>query len=165
MKLILFILTSIFLTIKVEAQDRKEKINLIISVDYKIVVGAVSNIKILSITETGDRKEISADYYPGCLSIPMEDYLFLTSDATDSVAVSLTYTEFCKGNRTDRTYEIDLRKGWLKGNFYILYIYNTDKKIYKKQFSPLKGKNYTYEIVYPGGGVSRVKKTKLNDCQ
>ncbi len=91
MKLILFILTSIFLTIKVAAQDRKEKINLIISVDDKIVVGAVSNIKILSITETGDRKEISADYYPGCLSIPMEDYLFLTSDATDSVAVSLTY--------------------------------------------------------------------------
>jgi len=48
-------------------------------------------------------------------------------------------------------------KNWFQ-TFIVLKIYNTTKKKYRKLFTPLKGKEYTYELEYAGGQMLQIRK-------
>ncbi|MBY8963194.1 hypothetical protein KJK34_10560 [Flavobacterium sp. D11R37] len=48
-------------------------------------------------------------------------------------------------------------KNWFQ-TFIVLKIYNTTKKKYRKLFTPLKGKEYTYELEYAGGQMLQIQK-------
>lgn len=71
----------------------------------------------------------------------------------------LTNNIICGEKSETEIYEIDdFRLNWLEQSYFILYIYNTDNKDYKKIYNPLPGKNYTFEYDFPNGTMKRVQK-------
>ena len=162
---IFIIILCVASSIKTKAQEQNQKANIIISVDGKVVAGSIYQIKIISYLESGLRKIINADYYPGNMVFLKSDYMLLMSDETKSIVLSFSYLEFCEGKRYDYSYEIDFDKKWLQDKYFVLYVYNTDKNKYNKLYPPIKGKHYTYEFDYPGGQMRRVKKVLDGDCE
>jgi hypothetical protein len=53
---------------------------------------------------------------------------------------------------------IDLNKGWLNHYYYILRIYNTTKRKYRKMFDVPRAKKFVYEFDYPGGATNLIRK-------
>ena len=114
--------------------------------------------------EDGSEEIINIDYSPGSLSINNTDFDKLQSSRVKSFKLKFNYTEICKNDNIDYSYEIELKKGWIKHYYFVLKIYNTDKKKYKKLFNPILDKNYTYEYYYPVGQMLRVTKKKRKEC-
>ena len=49
--------------------------------------------------------------------------------------------------------------------YYVLYIYNLDKRKYKNIYDTIEGENYTFEFDYPCGSTKRIKKKGAKeDC-
>ncbi len=149
------------------AQDQRRNVNFVISIDGQIVVGSMIGFKIIALSENDTREIIEADYAPGNLSLEQSDYDKLLNENIKTILLAFEYTENCKNQKQTYSYEIDIRKGWLKHYYYVLHIYNTDKKRYKNVYDPLEGKTYTFEFDYPGGSMIRVKKKSKSvkdDC-
>lgn len=144
---------------KLQAQ---KNINIIISIDDRVVAGSLSGIQLIAFLGSDSLRTVTANYYPGNLSLSETDYNHLLDTSVKSVFLAFNYIEHCKNNQKTYHYEIDLQKGWLTHYYYVLRIYNTDKSKYKKLFTPLEGKSYTYEYDYPGGSIKRIMKKKKN---
>ncbi|PHS04933.1 MAG: hypothetical protein COA88_13045 [Kordia sp.] len=160
------IATIIFIfcvSFNLQAQVKKD-IDFIISIDEKLPISSIHKTKIIANMKDGSEKIINIDYSPGSLGMNSVDFDKLLSSEVKSFWLKFNYTEICKKNNIEHTYEIELKKGWLKHYYFVLKVYNTDKKKYKKLFTPLLGKNYTYEYYYPGGQVLRVTKKKRKEC-
>ena len=151
---------SIFLALAGNTIAQKE-INMILSVDEKIVFGEISQVKIIAKFENGREQKVSTNYFPGNLSISDSDYNLLLAEDVKFVFLAFSYRD-CGKKNIQHDYKIDIKKGWLKNYYYVLHIYNTNKEKYKKIFDPLPGKSYTYEIDYPGGAMKRIRKQKLS---
>jgi hypothetical protein len=147
-----------------ELQAQRD-INLIISVDDNIIDGSLSRLRLIASLENGAEQTVEVNYYPGNLSLRQADYDKLLDTSVKTVFLAFDYTERCKSKEYTKNYKIDLQKGWLKHYYYILHIYNTDKRQYKKIYTPLEGKSYTYEYDYPGGSVKRIRKKGKQDCE
>lgn len=135
----------------VYSQIEKINFDLIITIDEKIPVGAVSNLKIRAITENSS-EIISVDYYPGNLSMKKDDFKKLISDPIKLIYLDFDYDKYVGEKQHLYHYKIEYKKSWLQEYFNILHIFNLDKKKYKKQFK-LNSTNetYLYELDSPGG--------------
>jgi hypothetical protein len=161
--IIIFILTSLISSDHSIAQEQRKDVNFVIVIDEKVLTGAMTRFKIIFSLENGAKETIEADYSPGNLSLKQSDYDKLLSADVKTTFLAFDYTEHCKKNQSVHNYEIDIKKGWLEHYYYVLYIYNTDKKQFKNVYDPLEGKNYTFEFDYPGGSTKRVKKKGAKD--
>jgi hypothetical protein len=145
------------------AQNSSQKKSFIICIDGRIASGAISRFKLIDSLDDGVKKSINVNYSPGSFDVSESDYSILKSKKTKSIILSFNYTEYCNG-QSDYHYDIDFKIGWLDDYFFVLYIYNTDKNRFRKIYSPIKGKHYTYEFDYPGGSMRRAKKIRNTDC-
>lgn len=156
MKKILLMLFSTTLMSVLYGQESNKKLDFIIVVDEQIVIGTVSNLKLIL---QRDRKDdiVKVYYHPGSLEIPFSGYEKMLSDVIDSLYIDFTYYEYTGQKQKVYHYKIELKKLWLKESFVILKIYNLDKKKYKNDFQPLKGRNYTFEIDSPSYTFRRIR--------
>lgn len=158
MKFVLIFLLSVSLTSYTIGQEKMKDINFVIVVDEKILTGVMERFKIIANLKNGTNEKIEVDYCPGNLSLKQSDYEKLIDTNVKTIYLAFDYIEYSNKKQKIYNYEIDIRKGWLEHYYYVLYVYNTDKKQYKNSLEPLFGKNYTYEFDYPGGSVKRVRK-------
>lgn len=134
-------------------QSIKKKLNLIILIDQKVIIGDLYQIKLYS-----GGKTFSVSYEPGNLTILDPSNIFSKIDSLP-LTLSFYYNVYNKKDLAySYSYEIPLKKAWLEQSFIILRIYNTDRKPYKKIYYPLKGLNYTFELDLPTGSINRVTK-------
>ena len=165
MKRATIILILLALVTQARSQEQKKSINFIISIDEKVVTGSMAQFRIIALFENGTKQTIEADYYPGKLSLQQTDYDKLLSQEVITTYIAFDYSEYCKNKQTTFNYEIDIKKGWLMHYYYVLYIYNLDKRKYKNIYDPIEGENYTFEFDYPGGSTKRIKKKGAKeDC-
>ena len=155
MKKVIYFLSLLFCCIQLNAQ---KDINMIISIDDDIVVGSLSGLKLVATTTNGSKETISADYYPGNLALSEKGYKMLLDTGIKAIYLVFNYTELQPQMQRSYSYEIDLNKGWLQHYYYILRIYNTTKKKYRKMFTVPEGKEYVYEFDYPGGSTKLIRK-------
>lgn len=149
----------LFITTNIYSQEVKN-INFIIVIDEEIVTSSLS-VKLLITSKDGVSKEIktTTGYYPGNISLKKSDYDDLISDGTQNVILKFNYDPYINGKPYYYTYEIEAGKNWFEHMFFILKIYNLDKKKYRKRFDPLsKDKNYTFELNTSQGQMLRIKK-------
>jgi hypothetical protein len=134
-------------------QNVERRLNLIVVIDNKIVVGGMLNPQLRS----GDNY-FPVRYEPGNLTITDTNNVLTKIDSLP-VILSFYYNVYNKRDLAySNDYEIPLNKAWLEQSFIILRIYNTDRKPYKKIYYPLKGLNYTFELDLPTGSINRVTK-------
>jgi hypothetical protein len=126
-------------------QPTTKNLDLILTIDERIVTGSVSSVKIFIVSKEGEQN-IKANYYPGNLSIAIEDYLLMTSENTKTIYLSFSYTDYVYGKHNNYGYKIELKKEWLGDRYNILHICNLTNKKYKRK---LKGQNYLYELDSP----------------
>ena len=160
MKKYVFCVLYLFLFKFSMAQEDRKKFDFIISVDEEIVK-KIS--KSLIIVKQGESvlKKINVSYYPGNLSIAIEDYDMIFSDQGTSLFIQFDYYQYSfNGEQEIYNYEIEIGRNLLQPqSFVILKIYNLDKKKYRKRFDPLsKDKNYTFELDGSEGQMLRIKK-------
>ncbi|WP_430614151.1 hypothetical protein [Flavobacterium sp. JP2137] len=150
----------LFITINVYSQEVKN-INFIIVIDEEIITNSLG-VKLLITSKDESSREIktTTGYYPGNISLRKSDYDDLISDETQSVILKFNYQTYIKDKSYYYTYEIEAGKNWFNHNmFFILKVYNLDKKKYRKRFDPLsKDKNYTFELNTSEGQMLRIKK-------
>ena len=157
LKFIFLFLTGISVS-AVYSQTEKINFDLIITIDEKIPVGAVSNFKIRAITENSS-EIISVDYYPGNLSMKKDDYRKLFSDTIKLFYLDFDYYEYVGEKQHLYHYKIEYKKSWMQEYFNILHIFNQDKKKYKKQFKLNRtNETYLYELDSPGGTFRYISK-------
>ena len=104
-------------------------------------------------------KSIPVSYHPGNLSLKEGDWRYLLE--TDSQKLFFKFDSYQynnKGNQETVRYEFEIDRAWMDKSYFILYIYNTDRKPYKGKLKPLDDKNYTFELEYPGGQMIRLRK-------
>lgn len=154
----IFIIALITLVFRGEIAAQKN-INLIISVDESIVQ-ALPSFTLIIISRSGERQIVNANYSPGRLLLKESDYSKLLDSSVVTVDLSFIYNEYTAESIKPYTYSINLNKDWFKQDYFLLYVYNTNKKKYKGIYKPIKGKNYVYEYDYPGLGVRRIRQKK-----
>lgn len=155
MRILIYIIIFFFGIANINAQ---KNINLIIAVDENIAIGQISGIKLVGVFNEGGIVKFKADYYPGNLSVSNEDYKRLVDTSIKTVHLLFDYTESYNGATQTYTYDIDLKKGWLTHYYYIVYVYNTFKRKYKKLFVNASKEKYVYEFDYPGGSTKLIRK-------
>ncbi len=140
----------------VTGQDRFD-MNLVILINEHVPIGSISKLRLMV-----DGEEFEADYVPGDFQVPgvrLEDLI----SSSSSISLAFDYNDF-EGNKHELyNYQIDLEKGWIDKSFVVLRIYDLSKKKYRRQFCPLQGKNYTFELDLPGQSIARVRKRNAND--
>jgi hypothetical protein len=120
---------------RANAQDAKKNLDLIIVIDDKIADGSISSPKI-ELVSGGGKKSIPVNYYPGNLSLAMDDYSKLMSDSTGTINLDFTFYEYIGQKQNTYSYVIELKRAWLGDYFNILRIYNLNKSNYKG-YSPV----------------------------
>ena len=158
--IILFLIAS-----QAISQIGTKNFNFSIVIDEQVNYGIISGLNLSLSMNNGGMETIAATYYPGNLSLNFLDYKKILDGDVKTVQISFNYTEYCNDKEFANSYNIDIKKAWLTHDFYILYIYNTNKKKYRKFLEPLDGKNYTFEFDYPGGSTRRVRlKRQKENC-
>lgn len=143
----------------------QKSINLIISIDNQVVVGSLSNIKLDIIKDDETKEVFKLNYSPGDLSITDSNYSMILSHSIKQMILTFNHSEYCKGEQKTYYYEIEFKKSWIENQFTVINIYNTNKRLYKNVYFPLPNKTYTYEVIYPGGFMMRLKRKKImSDC-
>ncbi len=155
----MLLLLSVFSHLLLFAQDggTAKGIDIIISIDGNIVK-SIHRPKIVALDSDTGIKSVSVSYHPGDLSLDKSDLDYLLS-VDDSVKLSLKFEYYQytpQGNQNVLSYEIEMGKDWLEQTYMVLYIYNTDKKTYEGEIKPIPGRNYTFELDYPGGQMIRL---------
>lgn len=164
-KRILALLIIVVLNGIAAAQETKS-FDFIIMVDDEIWTTPTSPEMILKDSQGNTITSFSTDYHAGNLSIADSNYQEMLSENIGSINMVLKYSRVCGDDIYSYDYEIDFKSGWLQNYFFILKIYNTDRKVYRKIYEPLAGKNYTFEFDSSNGQMLRVtkKKRKSNTC-
>lgn len=148
----------LFFTNPIICFSQKKEFNVIISVDNNL-----SNVyakKFVLVYENDSIQTLKINFKQGRLMIDDKDYEKLLSENLRRIDLYLSYIEVCGDNIETYKYEIvDFKLPWLlKGAYFILYIYNTNKKEYKNIYSPLPGKEFTFEYDWEGIWMRRVQK-------
>lgn len=142
----------------------QKNINVVIVVDG-VVNANISSLKLKSITSDNKESIYDLDYTIGDLKIKESDYSSLVSNDVKSVSLQFSYTEICNSDIEYYHYNIDdFKMSWLDSYYFVLYIYNTNKRKYKKIYDPIPNKEFTYEYDSPEGSMRRVTKRKRKKC-
>lgn len=159
-KLFILIILSFFETFSY-AQENES--NIIILVDGNVV--KYTNGKIIYKESSGIERSVDVKIIPGRVQINDSDYQELLLKNIDKIYLKFDYSENCNEKIEYYSYEIeDFKLNWLKSDYIILNVYNTNKSEYTKIYNPLLGKKYTYEYEYPGGAMKRAKR-KISKCK
>lgn len=138
------------------------EIDFIITVNGKLEVGSLSNLRFVIKSEGGAKKRVEIQYHPGSLFISELAYQQLFSNESDAVFIAFDHNKFCGKKHILTNYELPFYNSWLEHSFLILHAYDLSTGEYKNVFEPLsKEKNYTYELEYPGGSMKRVMINKM----
>jgi len=144
---------------QVYSQDARKNLDFIIVIDDNIAIGSIASLQIELVLSGRGKEVIAASYYPGNLSLSEADYGKLMSDSTKAINLKFIKYEYAGQNQTTYSYDIELKREWLRDYFNILRIYDLDKKKYKAKYSPSGiGKNYAYEIESPSHSYRLVEK-------
>lgn len=121
---------------------------------------SISSIKLKRKLENKFIKEYSLLYSPGSLKIDSLSFNEITSMQENyNYTLSVSYNEVCKDDINYYHFDIeDFKIGWLNNYYFIMYVYNTNKKEYKKYYNPIKDRDFTYEYDSPDGSMRRVKR-------
>jgi hypothetical protein len=146
---------------------QEKKINLIISIDEKIPTSSINADNILIEKINGSKEEIKIiKYFQGNLIILESDYNKIKSEDAKLITLHLSYRNYCKGDYIDYSYEIVLEKAYFMHKYNICYIFNLDKKKYRKIYFPISNtKNYTYYFDYPSNYKGRLIQKKYTKEQ
>lgn len=146
---------------------QKKDFNFVILVDGDVVKYTYGKIVVENINNTKDI--IKCNIIAGELNIDESDSEKLFSKSNNKVTFEFGYSKRCGEDIKYHNYAIeDFNVNWLNDGFFILYVYNTDNKKYKKIYNSLVGKNYTYEYDSSIGSMRRVQKRKTKeqkDCE
>ena len=148
----------LFFTNAIICFSQKKEFNIIISVDNDL--SHVYAEKFVLVYENDSIQTLKINFYQGRLIIDDEDYKKLLSENLLRIDLYLSYIEVCGDNIKTYKYEIvDFKLPWLiKSSYFILYIYNTNKKEYKDIYNSLPGTEFTYEYNWDGVSMFRVQK-------
>jgi len=126
----------------------EKKLDFVLVVDDDIFI-QYTKIKLIRYSNNGV-EEFIATYWPGSLSISVEDYKKLINQNTDSISLNIVDDRYVDGKRKEDHYEIKYKKQWLEDYFNVLRIYNLSRRNYGKLFAkPRTGKKYVYELDSP----------------
>ncbi|MDI1254574.1 MAG: hypothetical protein PSV16_00610 [Flavobacterium sp.] len=143
-----------FVLFAMSMNAQRKSYDFIIMVDEEIIP-SMTNARLV----INKSKEIPIQYYPGNLSISLTDSELLESNIGE-IILKFSTNDYSGKEQRVNNYEIEVGKNWFEKSYIILRIYNTYKKKYKKEFEPLKGKDYTFELEYAGGQMLQVRKHK-----
>jgi len=162
--IILSLLTISFFKIS-SAQEATKDFDFIITVDEEIWT-TIATPKMITKDNSGNIIDtFSVKYHAGNLSILESNYKSLINSKVSSIEMEFKYSNICDDETFYYDYVIDFQSGWLNNYFFILNIYNTDRKQYRKIYEPLDGKNYTFEYNSSNGQMLRVtKKKRKKEC-
>lgn len=156
MKNIIYIF-FILLNINVYCQEWIDY-NVIISVNEEIVPSSVG-IKFKLTLNNGEKKIIEPHYLPGSLKIKNEDVKVLMNDSIKEIALEVRYFELINDKVSYSFFTIDdLSFKKFTYDYFILRIYDTRLRKYKKTYNPIDGKEFTYDYDLPNGSMRRVKR-------
>lgn len=132
--------------------------NVIISVNEKTVPSSVG-IKFMLTLNNGEKKIIEPHYLPGSLKIKNEDVKVLMNDSIKEIAIEVRYFELINDKVNYSFFTInDLSFKKFQFSYFILYIYDTRLKKYKKYYNSINDKDFTYEYDSPNGSMRRARK-------
>lgn len=141
----------------------QKDINLVLSIDDKVLLGRMSNLEIEAIKNDNTKDFFGVSYSPGNLTISDSISEKILSPEVKCLVLSFNYLELCKNDHKAYNYKIEFKQSWLKNYYTVINIYNTNKRKNKNIYIPLPNLTYTYEVFYPGGAMTRVKKKLLKD--
>lgn len=134
---------------KIFSQEVRKDLDFIIVIDEKISINSITNIHVKTVSDDSVNI-LNAKYYPGNLSIVQSSYDRLMEKTVNAIYLEFTYYEYIGKIQTVYTYEIELKKNWLKDDFNVLHIYNLNKKKYQMMFNlKEKEKKYVFELDSP----------------
>ncbi len=141
---------------------QKKEFNFVILVDGEVVKYTNGKILIETINNTSDI--IKCNIIAGELNINESDSIKLFSKSNSKIIFEFGYSKRCGEDVKYYNYIIDdFKMSWLNDGFFILYVYNTDNKKYRKIYNSLAGKNYTYEYDSSIGSMRRMQKRKTKE--
>lgn len=116
--------------------------------------------KFIVTDNNGNKRSIGVNYVKGNLSIEETNYNKLVSNEVTNINLLARYIKRCGDDTETFNYTIeDFKLKWLtEGNHFVLYIYNTNNKMYKKIYDPLPNKEFTFEYDWSEGSMRRVQK-------
>lgn len=145
------------------AQEVK-KMDFIITVDEEIWTTPTTPKMIVKDNQGNLINTFNLEYHAGNLSMKEYDFQSLLKDDIGNIEMLLRYSTVCGNETYYYDYSIDFKQSWLKNYFFVLKIYNTSRKKYRKIYEPLVGKEYTFEYDSSNGQMLRVtKKTRKKE--
>lgn len=118
-------------------------------------------LKMSYTSKDGAEKNINIKYTTGNLKIDRKEYEELIKDSIQNLKVQIRNMEVYKDNIKYSHFEIDdFKVEWLQQDFFILHIYDIEEKKFKRIYSALPNKSFTYEYDSPSGSMRRVQKKK-----
>lgn len=157
MRSLLLIIVCILCCQTLLAQEERKEFDFIISIDGELPK-SLYNPQVL-MENDDNRKVMNVNYYPGRLSFSHNDYdSLLSSQKGVKLILKFDYYEYvAKGQRKIHNYEIEMGRNWFDQSYIILKVYNSAKKRGGKKLHPLSGKDYTFDLEYPGGAMLHVQ--------
>lgn len=138
--------------------QEKVILNWVISVDEDIILyceGAQFNLSF----KNGKDSVIYLGYLPGSLSVKKTDFDLIKADSVATCVFLFSYNADIKNKYKSYNYSIEIEKGWINDYYFVLRIFNLDKKKYRQRFRPFQaGANYTFEFDLPGFSFRRISK-------
>lgn len=129
-------LTFISFLISLISYGQSPEVNLIITINDKIVTKGINNPINIYFSSKGDKVDsIKAIYSPGALKLDSSDYKKIRNLTFDRIELIFAYTRFeGDGTRKNFTYITPLFNNWSKAGFIILKFYDLSIPKYKKIF-------------------------------
>ncbi len=144
--------------------SQQKSVNLIISIDDMLPTTNLVITKIEYVDKQGNKYSLAgkATYYPGNTIFSNEGFYKLTSNKIKKIYLYIHYWYECGINTKNYNYVVELNPALLKKTYLILYIYNLDKRKYRRIYFPIsKNRNYTYYFKYPSPYQGRLVQKRL----
>lgn len=138
--------------------SQQKDFNFVISIDNDL--RNVYADKFIVTDKNGKSETVRINYVQGNLSVEENDYKKLASENVTNIDLIVRYVKQCGNDTETLNYDIEgFKLPWLnKGSHFVLYIYNTTNKKYRKIYDPLPEKKFTFEYDWSEGSMRRVQK-------
>jgi hypothetical protein len=130
----------------------QRKINFIIQVNERLVVGEISNIH-FTFDSVNSNEKFPIDYSPGDLIISDELWSKVNSDSSRPFFLIFDYNTITKSNHKIANFFVELKSHNLLQRYSILNIYDFRNKKYKHWYQWHTDKDFLAELNYPNSGV------------
>lgn len=153
-KRIYLLMVCSFFTVTSIAQNCAS-LDFIIIIDNDIAITNIASIEITSIIDNGETLTYKPYYHPGHLRLDSTEINNLFASNIEQTILRFDYYLYDRKN-TIKQYEIEIKKEWFLDYYFILRIYNLDKRKYRKKYKRLsKDRNYTFEVDTPSHSMLR----------